>query len=64
MKETVIVPAGTQTIIEGRTAKPLAIGSWIIEPLRGKRKEEKVLTAGVVIQGAGTHMPVEIMNPL
>ena len=45
-------------------AKPLATGSWITEPLRGKRKEEKVLTARAMIQGAGTHMPVEVMNAL
>ena len=32
--------------------------------MRGKKKEEKVLTARVVIQDAGTHMPVEVMNPL
>ena len=62
-KETV-VPAGTRTIIEGRTTKPLATGSWIIEPQRGKKIEEKILTAKVIIQGAGTCMPVEVMNPL
>ena len=28
------------------------------------RKEEKVLMARAVFQGAGTHMPVEVMNPL
>ena len=43
MNETVVVPAGTQTIIAGRTAKPLATGSWIIQPLRGNKKEEKIL---------------------
>ena len=49
-KEAVVVPAGTQTIIEGRTSKPLATGSWIIEPLTGKRIEEEVLLARVMIQ--------------
>ena len=54
VSETVVVPAGTQTIVEGRSVKPLATGSWIIEPLKGKRKEGKVLTARAVIQGAPT----------
>ena len=35
----------------------------MIEPLRGKKREEKILTARVIIQGAGTCMPVEVMNP-
>ena len=44
MNETVVIPASTRTIVEGRTAKPLATDSWLIEPLRGKKREEKVLT--------------------
>ena len=32
--------------------------------MRGKKKEEEVFTARVVIQGVDTQMPVEVMNPL
>ena len=43
--------AKTQTIIDWRAMKPLASGSWVVEPLRGKGKGEKILTARAVIQG-------------
>ena len=61
--ETTIVPAGTWTIIEGRAMKPLASGSWVVEPLTGNRKE-KILIAKAVKAGADTLLPIEVMNPL
>ena len=43
VNETVVVPAGTRTIVEERTAKPLATGSWILELLRGKRNKARAI---------------------
>ena len=60
--ETTVIPAGTRTILEGKAVKPLATGSLVVEPLSTSNK--KVLTARAIIQGAGTRMPVEVMNPL
>ena len=38
--KTEIVAAGTWTILEGTEMKLLASGSWVVESLRGKGKEE------------------------
>ena len=43
--------------------KFLALGSWIVQQLHRKHRQ-KVLTARAVIQGAGTWLSVEVMNPL
>ena len=59
--ETVTIPAGSRIIIEGKTTRPLATGSWMVEPIQSSKR---VLTARTLIQGAGTRLPVEIMNPL
>ena len=61
--ETVVIPAGTRTLIEGKAVKPLATGAWMVEPLRVTSKEKRVLTARAIIQGSGTRLPLEIMNP-
>lgn len=63
VSETVIVPAGTRTVIEGKAVKPLASGSWMVEPLFRENKDRKVMTARALIQGMGTRMPIEVMNP-
>ena len=36
--ETVIVPPGTHTIAQREAMRPLAPGSWLANPLKGKRK--------------------------
>ena len=61
--EHTIIPAGSRTLIEARTAKPLAVGDWLIEPLHRPPGEQPVLTAKVLVQGGGTRVPVEILNP-
>ena len=61
--EHTVIPAGTRTIIEAKTAKPLANGSWVVEPLNRTPGEQPVLTAKVLVQGGGTKIPVELLNP-
>ena len=59
----VMIPAGTRTLVEGRAAKPLATGAWLVEPLQCKQKDNPVLVARALIQGKGTGIPIEVMNP-
>lgn len=61
--EGVVVPAGTRRILQARATKPLATGSWLVEPLVKKRGQKPVLLARTLIQGAGSHLPIEVMNP-
>ena len=39
--EAVVGLAGTWMITEGKTVKPVATGSWVLDPLRGKKLEDK-----------------------
>ena len=46
-----------------KTTKPLAHGSWLIEPLSRFPGEHPVMIAKVVVQGCGHNVPIEILNP-
>ena len=61
--EHTILPAGSRTVLQARTSKPLADGSWLVEPLSRAPGDKPVLTAKVLVQGCGTHVPVEVLNP-
>ena len=60
--ETVVVPAGTRMITEGETeaASHRLMG---VEPLRGKRQEDKFLMTRKIVEGSGTWIPGEVMIP-
>ena len=58
-----VIPAGTRTIITAKSSRPLAHGSWLVEPLSRPPGNQPVLSAKVVVQGNGTLVPVEIINP-
>ena len=61
--DNTMIPAGTRTVIMAKTTKPLAHGSWLIEPLSRPPGEQPVMIAKVVVQGRGHSVPVEILNP-
>ena len=61
--EHTILPAGSRTVLQARTSKPLADGSWLVEPLSRAPGNQPILTAKVLIQGRGTHLPIEVLNP-
>ena len=61
--EPTIIPAGTRTIVQGKTNQPLIPGSWMIEPLKQPTRERTVLTAKALVTGTGSRIPVEILNP-
>ena len=61
--ETVTIPAGTRSIVEGKVPQPLADGPWIVEPLSQPAKDRSTLTARAVVTSQGSRVPVEIMNP-
>ena len=63
VREGVMIRAGTRAVIEGRSAKPLATGAWLVEPLRRENKGHSVLVARAMIQGTGSRLPLEVMNP-
>ena len=62
--ETDVVPAGTRMMTEGKLWSPIASGSWVLEPLRGKKQEDKILMARKIVQGSRTQLPVRCMNHL
>ena len=61
--ESITIPAGTRKIVQAKSSKPLATGSWLVEPLSRNHGEKPILVAKTLIQGAGSHLPIEIMNP-
>ena len=61
--EHTIIPAGSRTVLQAKTSKPLADGSWLVEPLSRAPGNKPVLTAKVLVRGCGTTLPVEILNP-
>jgi len=63
MNENITIRAGTRTVVQGRAAKALAAGTWLIEPLAQPGRERPVLTARTLARGDGVKVPVEIMNP-
>ena len=63
LTEHTVLPAGTRTILQARTTKPLADGSWLVEPLSRSPGDKPVLTAKVLIEGRGSCLPVEVLNP-
>ena len=63
MSEHTMIPAGTRTIVRAKTSKPLAHGSWLVEPLSRPPGDQPVLTAKVLVQGLQKTIPVEILNP-
>ena len=63
MSENTIIPAGTRTLVPCRSSKPLAHGSWLVEPLSRSPGNQPLMTARTVITGRGHDVPVEILNP-
>ena len=61
--ENTVIPAGTRTILPGRATKPLAHGSWLVEPLKQCPGGQQVMTASTIIQGRGHEVILEVMNP-
>ena len=61
--EGVLVPPGARKIVEGRTTKPLAEGAWLIESTQQLPVKHSVLLARALVQGQGTKLPLELMNP-
>ena len=51
VSEHTVIPAGTRTIVQARATKPLADGSWLVEPLSHTPGEKQVLTAKVLVEG-------------
>ena len=50
--KTVIVLAGTWTIIERRAMKSPVSGLWVVKPLRGKRNWKMILTPRTITHEA------------
>ena len=63
VSEHTVVPAGSRTILQARASKPLAHGSWMIEPLHRTPGEKLVFTAKSLVEGRGSFVPVEVLNP-
>ena len=61
--EKVVIPANSRTVIQGRSTKPLACGSWLVEPLSKTPGNKPVLTAKALVKASGTSLPIEVMNP-
>ena len=63
VSEHVTIPAGTRTIIQAKTRRPLADGAWMVEPLSHTPGHLPVVTGRTLVSMCGTRLPVEIMNP-
>lgn len=58
-----VIPAGSRTIVQGKAAKPLSAGTWIVEPLNRTPGEQPVMLGKVLVRVCGEHLPVELINP-
>ena len=61
--EHVTIPPESRTIIQAQTKKPLASGTWLIEPLSHTPGHKPVIVGKTLVSTCGTKMPVELMNP-
>ena len=63
VSEHTVIPAGSRTVLRAKASKPLADGSWLIEPLHRTPGEKLLFTAKSLVEGRGTFVPVEVLNP-
>ena len=63
VKEHVIIPAGTRTIIPVKASRPLSAGIWMVEPLNRTPGGQPVLVAKSLHRVAGQNLFVELINP-
>ena len=61
--ETVTIPAGKRTIIEGKLPQRVPQGDWLIEPLSKPLGGHPVLLAKTLVTGGKSKVPMEVMNP-
>ena len=58
-----VIPANSRTLITGRAAKPLAFGTWLMEPSKKSPGNQPILMARTLVQGRGRSLAVEVLNP-
>jgi transposase InsO family protein/predicted aspartyl protease len=61
--ETTNIPPGCRMILQGKSTKPLADGTWLTEPLSHTPGQKPVILAKSIVNTCGTRLPVEVMNP-
>ena len=61
--ETTSIPPGSRMILQGKSTKPLANGTWLTEPLSHTPGQKPVILAKTIVKTCGTKLPVEVMNP-
>ena len=61
--EHVTIPAGSRTIIQARSRRPLADGAWLVEPLSHTPGNLPVIVGRALVNTCGTRLPVEVLNP-
>ena len=61
--EHTILPASSRTVITAKVSKPLAAGTWIVEPLKRTPGDQPVVLGKVLVRVSGKSLPVEIINP-
>ncbi len=61
--DTVTIPPSARAIIQGKATKPLAHGTWLVEPLSHTPGHKPVMTGRTLVRVCGTRLPVEVLNP-
>ena len=61
--EHTVIPASSRTLITAKVQKPLAAGTWIIEPLNRTPGGQPIVLGKVLVRVSGKNLPVELINP-
>jgi len=61
--DTVTIPAGSLTIVEGKTSSPTPEGDWMVEPLSRTPGGQPLLVGKSMTTGGRGRIPMQVMNP-